>query len=286
MILLPVPCSPAAAAKLNSDRALAATNEALDCEGNRKSSLRKQTSLLSSSSPSSLPGGGSLSSRKSSKRDSRTVIIVEPDVIVSCDEYFAALHEVQKRRMLELQRRYESIGPLLIKLESLVLGTATGESFKMRLYYRHWEAATFSGLVRLVRNNLNAFHAALDDEEPLFQVDAQLMLPEIILRPSPNEIYEIIFQSVKDFLQRITALRRWLPGSCIAYDDTLKAAIPKTKARTSKKKLDEEEEEADCRDPPNFIDDILGDETVAQLLLKIQGKVQSLVQESKKYLIR
>lgn len=266
LILLPEPSlTGSSSAKLISDNALAAeaTGVALDyVEGPRRSSLRKQASSALAIS----------SSRKSSKRDSRTVLIVEPDIIVSCDEYFAALDEAQAQQVAKLRRRYDSIGPLLIKLESLVLGTATGESFKMRLYYQHWEGATFSGLVRLVRNNLSAFIDALDGEqEPLFQVDAQLMLPEIILRPTPNEIYEIIFQSVKDFLRRIRALRRWLPGSCIYFDDTQN----KTK-----------DAQGDGDDPPNFIDDVLGDESVAQLLVKIQAKVRDLVHESKKYLIR
>lgn len=163
----------------------------LDCDGaGRKSSLRKQASLTPATNSPLV-----CSSRKSSKRDSRAVIIVEPDVIVSCDEYFAALDAARNHRMADLKRRYESIGPLLIKLECLVLGTATGESFKMGLFYQQLEGATYAGLLRLVRNNLNAFIHALDDDEPLFQVDAQLMLPDILLRPTPNEIYGIIFQS-------------------------------------------------------------------------------------------
>lgn len=279
--------------KLISDKALAA--KALDyVEGGmeRKSSLRKQTSSVvaavgatnSSLSPALVVVVGtgtspSSGSRKSSKRDSRAVIIVEPDVIVSCDEYFAALDGARSHRMADLQRRYESIGPLLIKLESLVLGTATGGSFKMRLFYEQLEGATYAGLLRLVRNNLNAFIRALDggddddNDGPLFQVDAQLMLPEIILRPTANEIYEIIFQSVKDFLDRIAALKRWQPGSCIYYEDT-----PAEKQKKKKK-------HGTNGDLPNFIEDIVGDETVAQLLIKIQTKVQCLVQEAKAYLI-
>lgn len=264
LILLPDPAIGASTScgplNLISDIALAAT-AAPDNWETRKSSLRKQPS------PSTHD-----SSRKSSKRDSRTVIIVEPDMIVSCDEYFATLQEVRSHRMAKLKTQYESIGPLLIKLESLVLGgTATGDSCKMRLYYQHWETATFHGLVRLVRNNLNKFIDALNGEEPLFQIDAQLMLPEIILRPTPTDIYEIIFQSVKDFLESIRALRRWQPGSCIYYEDI----------HQHKKK-----ENAVASDLPSFVDDILGNETVQHLLVKIQGKVHELLQKSKKCLVR
>lgn len=276
LIVFPEPTagsSSCTSAKLISDKAV------LDCDGaGRKSSLRKHASLTPATNSPLV-----CSSRKSSKRDSRAVIIVEPDVIVSCNEYFAALDAARNHRMTDLKRRYESIGPLLIKLECLVLGTATGESFKMRLFYQQLEGATYAGLLRLVRNNLNAFIHALDDDEPLFQVDAQLMLPDILLRPTPNEIYDIIFQSVKDFLNRIAALKRWQPGTCIYYEDE------KVKAETrmkKKKKRDLKDVSESVRDPPNFIDDIVGDETVAKLLIKIQRKVQFLVQEAKSYLVR
>lgn len=252
--------------KLISDKAALA---ALDYEGGgerRKSSLRHHLA-----SPSGAPAPHSTNSRKSSKRDSRAVTIVEPpDVIVSCDEYFSMLDAERNQRMAELSRWYESIGPLLIKLESLVLGTATGESFKMSLYYQHWEGVTFAGLVRLVKSNLNEFIRVLDEQgDPLFQVDAQLLLPEIVLRPSPNEIYEIVFESVKDFLDRIKALKRWQPGSCLHYEEEKPGKRSSSSSRIA-----------------NFIDDIIGDEAVGKLLVKIQERVKEQVKEAKEYLIR
>lgn len=263
--------------KLISDKAALA---ALDYEGGgRKSSLRHHQ-LASPSPPAAAASPAAIAShstsRKSSKRDSRVVTIVEPDVIVSCDEYFSMLDAARNHRMAELRRRYESIGPLLIKLESLVLGTATGESFKMSLYYQHWEGMTFAGLVRLVKSNLNEFIRVLDEQgDPLFQVDAQLQLPEIVLRPNPNEIYEIVFESVKDFLHRIKALKRWQHGSCLHYEEKRKAAgRPGNGQQTT------------TPSPPSFIDDIIGDEAVATLLVKIQERVKDQVKVAKEYLIR
>lgn len=224
----------------------------------RKGSLRKESSTTSI-----------LSSRKSSKKDSRTVIFT--DTIMPCHEYFLALNEERNLRMIDLRRRIDSIGPLLIKLESLVLGTSSGESHKMDLYYRHWEETLFTGLVRLVKNNLNAFIKALDDTEPLFQVDAQLMMADVILRPDPKEVYHIIYESVNDFIQRISGLKRWKPGTSVAFDDYHKGH----KNRRSV-----------CENLPNFIDDIIGDASVAEQLHKIQTRVDKLVQEAKLYLTR
>lgn len=257
VLLIVLPKTDMNSTKLISDKTLAA----LDNEGGgqRKSSLRKRPSETALHSPQDRP------SRTTSKRASRAVVIVDPDVIVSCDEYFSMLDDARNSTVTELRGRFDSIGPLLIKLESLVFGgTSTGESFKMSLYYQHWEMATFGGLVRLVKRNLKEFIRVLGDE-PLFQVDALLMLPEIILRPSPNEIYDIIFASVVDFLERIKALKRWQPGSCIQFDET--------KERSSD-------------DLPNFIDDIINDESVAKLITTIQEKTKNLVIEANQYLSR
>lgn len=245
----------------------------LDCDGGkRKSSLRRtdQQQQQQQGQRSMMPAVGDTttptSSRKSLKRHSRAVIIVEPDMIVSCDEYFSMLDAVRNHRMTDLKRRYESIGPLLIKLESLVLGTATGESFKMSLYYRDWEGATFASLLRLVKHNLNEFIRVLDDPLPLFQVDAQLQL-DIVLCPGPNEIYEIIFDSVQDFLQRIRTLRRWQAGSCLEQQPLGEPG----EARTSTN---------------HFIDDIVSEESISKLFVKVQEKVRVLMRDAKEYLIR
>lgn len=43
-------------------------------------------------------------------------------------------------------QKYKSIGPLLIKMESLVAGTNTGKSKMLKEYYAHWERKVFAAL--------------------------------------------------------------------------------------------------------------------------------------------
>lgn len=43
-------------------------------------------------------------------------------------------------------QKYLSIGPLLIKMESLVAGTNTGKSKMLKEYYAYWEKRIFVAL--------------------------------------------------------------------------------------------------------------------------------------------
>ena len=46
-----------------------------------------------------------------------------------------------------LVQKYRSIGPLLVKMESLVVNTNTGRSAHMKSYYAHWERKIYNALV-------------------------------------------------------------------------------------------------------------------------------------------
>ena len=51
-------------------------------------------------------------------------------------------------KMKEFLKIYGEIGPLLMKLESLVLQTSTGSSELMSYYYNTWEKKVFNSLIR------------------------------------------------------------------------------------------------------------------------------------------
>lgn len=72
---------------------------------------------------------------------------VEP-YIPSIATYFCIIHDNQHRKMKNVQNLFSTVGPILIKLESLVLDTSTGELDNMRLYYNFWENQLFELLIR------------------------------------------------------------------------------------------------------------------------------------------
>lgn len=74
---------------------------------------------------------------------------------------------------------------------------------------------------RWTTTNLEDFGKALTKDEPIFQVDAVLVPPDIITRPTASEVNNIMVHSVKDFLERIKSFRRWMDGTCLMCEPVM-----------------------------------------------------------------
>lgn len=141
--------------------------------------------------------------QKSRPKQKKSVRLMDhDDSIRPCLEYFKNLEHSRYVKMDGMEKLYGSIGPTMIKLESLILGTFTGESEKMNHYYTHWEKELFTSLMRFTTRNLQEFNENLMRSSVMFEVNAVLATPEIIMKPTANEIYNILTHSVKDFLER------------------------------------------------------------------------------------
>ncbi|KAF9819085.1 hypothetical protein SFRURICE_000750 [Spodoptera frugiperda] len=141
----------------------------------------------------------------------------EPDStwLYPCKAYFVEVENERLERIAVLSRIYDRIGPILMKLEYLILGTSTGTSPVMTAYYAHWEKKIFMCLVRLTLENLEDFQQMLSEKEPMFQVDAILVPPDIAMRPTQTEVCNILGYDVKHFLNRMTAFSRWMKKTCL-----------------------------------------------------------------------
>ena len=65
---------------------------------------------------------------------------------------FCELIEHERSKDLNvLTRKYSAIGPILIKVESLIMHTSTGRSKHMANYYSYWEHKVFDSLVQMVQ---------------------------------------------------------------------------------------------------------------------------------------
>uniref|UniRef100_A0A182NRZ8 AAA+ ATPase domain-containing protein n=1 Tax=Anopheles dirus TaxID=7168 RepID=A0A182NRZ8_9DIPT len=137
---------------------------------------------------------------KRQKRPKKVSIKEADDSVKPCRDYFDTLEKDRNAKTIKLLQLYDSIGPILIKLESLVLGTFTGECPEMKYYYNHWEKQVFGCFTRFAAKNLEKFMNHLVNSQPLFEVDAVLTVPEILMRPSSTDAYSIMISSVKDFL--------------------------------------------------------------------------------------
>lgn len=100
-----------------------------------------------------------------------------------------------------LARKYRAIGPLLTKMEGLVVHTNSGRSPKLNAYYSYWEKKVYDALTKLIMNNIRKFEVALRTEKPLYQVETLLAAPDVVLHPQANEVYKLTLQCVRDCVE-------------------------------------------------------------------------------------
>ncbi|EZA57210.1 Dynein heavy chain 10, axonemal [Ooceraea biroi] len=141
--------------------------------------------------------------------------IAESEDLLPCQTYFLEIKNRRSELILSMSKTYKSISPMLIKLESLVLNTSTGKSPAMQLLYEKLEKKIFAAFITCMVRNMEVLNKMLNEAKPIFQVDAILMASEVILRPSPAEICNLICLDVRDLLERLKGFSRWMYRTCL-----------------------------------------------------------------------
>ncbi|KAJ3134855.1 Dynein heavy chain 10, axonemal [Physocladia obscura] len=163
-----------------------------------------------------------------------TLLVGEPavDDILDAHEFFDFLNKHRVNSLEATVQKYSSIGPLLIKMESVVAGTNTGKSKMLKDYYAYWERRIFNSLNFLLMNNLQFLEALLNHNlkklrssthfakpkaraAPLFKVSASLSVPEIVISPLSGEIYKLIVKFARSLVDSTKQFHRWMHGTCI-----------------------------------------------------------------------
>ncbi|KAL3856163.1 hypothetical protein ACJMK2_010948 [Sinanodonta woodiana] len=138
-----------------------------------------------------------------------------PDILPSCKEFFEHIERERTKDFEILARKYKAIGPLLTKMEGLVVHTNTGKSPKLNRYYGHWERKVYDTLTKMITDNLRRFEVALRTQKPIFQVETLLAAPDVVLHPQANEVYKLTLQCVRDCVEGTKMFLRWMNGTCI-----------------------------------------------------------------------
>lgn len=139
----------------------------------------------------------------------------DESVILPCKEFANEIEQYRTERVCQMAKTYETFGPILKKLENLVLGTNTGCSIFMQYYYNYWENKIYQSMIKMIEMNFERYADKLKQDKAVFQVDMTLMEPEIVLRPSTMEIYNIILRNVRDCLEKLKLFPRWMNETCI-----------------------------------------------------------------------
>ncbi|TPX78384.1 hypothetical protein CcCBS67573_g00352 [Chytriomyces confervae] len=168
---------------------------------------------------------------------SHALLVGEPgsEEVMDAHEFFDFMNKHRVNTLETIVQKYSSIGPLLIKMESVVAGTNTGKSKIMNDYYSYWEKRIFNGLSFLVMNNLQFLEQLMTNNQkskskpksgvhyakpktrstPLFRVSASLSAPEIVISPLSGEIYKMIVKSARSIVDSTKQFHRWMHGTCI-----------------------------------------------------------------------
>ncbi|NXT76855.1 DYH10 protein, partial [Zapornia atra] len=130
-------------------------------------------------------------------------------------EFFEYVKCERAKDVASMVRKYTAIPQLLMKVEGQVANTTSGKSPKLTSYYAYWENRIYQVLTQLIVKNLQAFNAAVLAKVPLFQTEAVLSVPEIILQPNASEIDRMTIQCIRDCVEVTKCFVRWMHGTCI-----------------------------------------------------------------------
>ncbi|KAM8812104.1 dynein axonemal heavy chain 10 [Rhynchonycteris naso] len=130
-------------------------------------------------------------------------------------EFFEHIDRERAKNIDHMVRWYLAIGPLLTKVEGLVVHTNTGKAPKLASYYEYWENRIYEVLTKLILRNLQSFNSLILGNVPLFQTETILTAPEIILQPNMNEINKMCAHCVRNCVEVSKNFVRWMNGSCI-----------------------------------------------------------------------
>lgn len=118
------------------------------------------------------------------------------------------MHTKRRESVYEMANIYETFTPILMKMENQILQTNTGGAPAMKDYYEYWENKVYVSLYKMIVQNMQHFHEELMKDRPIFQVDGILAEPEVILRPTATELYNLFIKTMKDFLGRSVYLSK------------------------------------------------------------------------------
>ena len=186
---------------------------------------------------------------------------------LECKEFFTDMEQSRIKTVNDMLLIYNGVGPILMKLESLVHHTSSGASPFMTLFYASWEKKIFSNLLEMTVKNLVDFDKALNTKEAMFEIAVVLAVPDVIVRPSSPEVHNIIIHNVKDFMSKLKLFPRWMDGTCVPC---------------------EPQKQADSDDYYlfSFFEDVVQIQLVNDLITKIQDTVLRIVSDCVRRLMR
>ncbi|XP_039277456.1 dynein heavy chain 10, axonemal [Nilaparvata lugens] len=144
-----------------------------------------------------------------------TKVLLKRTSRISCQSFFKKMSDRRMESFSHMMTTHNKVGPMLKKLEGIVLQASTGKSPLMAFFYESSESQIFESFVKLVRLNVERFNSFLLGNEALFMIDAVLSVSEVVTKPTVAQVHNMIRQCVIDFFERFKSIARWMDKTCL-----------------------------------------------------------------------
>lgn len=126
----------------------------------------------------------------------------------------------ERHRLAQLEdlvKKYDSIGPFLVKIEETTAGTKTGMAPSMAEYYHYWERRIFNAITTMLLRGMSTFQTLFSAGErkrpPLLRVKADCSGSEIDDQ-ALQSVFRLISKLLKNTIQSAKSFVRWMDGTC------------------------------------------------------------------------
>ena len=173
--------------------------------------------------------------------------------------------ENQKINIDHLVREYEDIGPLLMKVEEILVKSRTKRHKRLASYYSFWEGQVYAAVINFMKINLEDLYEIMESPTPLFKVEVVLDGLFVAISPSEQMILKGVVTIVKYLLEGSKEFIRWCRGSCIpVHEVRVKGEIKPIR--------------------PSFYDDIIGQPEVMDNVGFVQASLVGSLESIQSYL--
>ena len=121
-------------------------------------------------------------------------------------------------KIVGLAQEYQSIHPLILKVEMVVTESNEGSSIQLTSYYTYWEGRTYNAIVQVLLRSFTSLLCILrvsDKNSPHCLINAQLNEKDIMLDPSQKDLINKIHRCIYLIPESMKQIRRWMNGTCI-----------------------------------------------------------------------
>lgn len=135
---------------------------------------------------------------------------------VDAHVFFQERQQQCDKAIESLVQKHAGLTPLIIKLESLVVGTSSGRAAAFKECYLLWERKLFAAVNCMIQTNLTTLQSILfNANSPVLTIQASLSAPELVVSPTTSDLYKLVMRLAKCFIDTSKRIYRWQNGSCI-----------------------------------------------------------------------